>query len=151
MVPKQVVAIVVLAVLIITTFFVARFFLVPDSFGLTGHFRANAITAIAAQEPRYAGEEACSGCHPGIDELKIRAAHGPVRCEVCHGQARDHTLDPARHRPPHRTIPPGTCLRCHEHNATRPEDFAQIDSREHRPGIACLACHDPHEPEVERI
>jgi hypothetical protein len=151
MLPVQVRAILLLAILIVASFFFVRSQLIPESFGQTGHFRQNAIREVAAQEPHFADERACMPCHPGIEEAKVRSAHSKVWCEVCHGPAHIHASDPARHRPPRRTIGSAFCLQCHRKNASKPDDFPQIDEAEHRPGIQCRECHNPHAPETEEF
>lgn len=149
MVPKQYRQVALVAIAVVTIFLVARSQLVPESFGAYGHYRGNSVAEIAALPIRFAGEEACLECHAGVDEAKIRSRHAPVRCEACHGPANEHALDPAVNFPLNIENAVALCLRCHEKNPTRPPEFPQVDSREHRPGIDCIGCHDPHSPKEE--
>lgn len=149
MIPIQVRRTFLVALVIVVGFLIARTQLVPESFGQYGHYRGSSVAEVAALPTHYAGEEACLECHAGIDEIKIRSRHAPVRCEVCHGPLKKHALIPAENPPPPQENTVGLCLRCHETHSTRPPDFPQIDPREHRPGIECIGCHDPHSPKEE--
>jgi len=147
MIPVQIRTAGLLAVFILTAFFLVRSQMVPDSFGKYGHYRADALGEISSLPIAHAGEEACLGCHSGIDEIKTRSAHRPLRCEGCHGPSVEHASVPAENRPAAIGDTTRLCLTCHERNPTRPSDFPQIDPREHRPGIGCVGCHNPHMPE----
>lgn len=137
------------AIAIVAAFLVARRFMVPESFGQYGHYRGDSVAENASFETHYVGEEACLECHAGIDEVKIRSLHAPVRCEVCHGPLKEHAYNPAENVPSPVADTVHLCLRCHETNPTRPPDFPQVDPKEHRPGIECIGCHDPHSPKEE--
>ena len=145
--PIQIRRVSLLAVVIVALFLAARSQLVPESFGVYGHYRADSVEENAAFPAQYAGEEACLECHAGIDEAKIRSGHISVRCEACHGPLREHAATPAENKAAPLENVTEMCLLCHESNPTRPPEFSQIDPREHRPGIECLGCHDPHIPE----
>jgi len=147
MIPAQVRRILLIAAVILALFWAARARLVPESFGAYGHYRGDSVGEIAAWPIHYGGEESCTKCHAGIDEIKVRSRHASVRCESCHGPASEHALDPVANPQPHLEDTARLCLRCHEKNPTRPPDFHQVDPREHRPGIECISCHDPHSPE----
>jgi hypothetical protein len=144
MFPVQVRRLVLATAIIMAVFFGVRSRLVPASFGLYGHYRANSVGEIAALPVKYGGEEACTKCHAGIDEVRISSRHASIRCESCHGPSLEHALDPVAHPKPHFGASAKLCLGCHERNPTRPADFPQVDPREHRPGIDCVACHNPH-------
>jgi hypothetical protein len=150
MVPVQVRRIVLITAVIVVTFLAVRSQLVPKSFGDYGHYRADSVAEIAALPVGYGGEEACTKCHAGIDEIKVRSRHRAVHCESCHGPCNEHALDPVAHPKVHPQNATELCLRCHEINPTRPPDFPQVDRREHRPGIECVACHNPHSLEEIR-
>lgn len=149
MIPVQIRRVFLVAVVIVMSFLVARTYLVPKSFGAYGHYRGDSVAEIAALPIHFAGEEDCLECHAGVDEIKIRSRHAPVRCEVCHGPASEHAADPALNSITEIEDAVGLCLRCHELNPTRPPEFPQVDSAEHRPGIDCIGCHDPHSPKEE--
>ncbi len=144
-IPGQVVrlAIVLIASLVVLLLVRARF--VPESFGETGHYRADVVPAIAAQPIRYAGMQACAECHDDVAEVKASSYHRGLTCEGCHGAAADHVEDPVEATP---AVPSGreSCLRCHEYLGARPTGFPQILETIHNPMEPCAGCHDPHEP-----
>lgn len=144
MIPIQARRIILATVLVVATFLAVRSQLVPKSFGAYGHYRGDSVAEIAALPVKYGGEQACTKCHAGIDEVKVTSRHASVRCESCHGPAKQHALDPVANLQPHIENATDLCLLCHASNPTRPPGFPQIDSREHRPGIQCVACHNPH-------
>ncbi|MCP5112697.1 MAG: hypothetical protein GY953_17875, partial [bacterium] len=124
----------------------ARHFLVPETFGDIGHYRAAAVDAIAGLEVKYAGREACAMCHYEEAETHGARLHRGVACEVCHGPAAAHADDPTEFRP---AVPRqrDLCQLCHTYDPARPTGFPQIDPAVHNPLQPCFGCHDPHAPE----
>jgi len=145
-VPRLVVAFSVVAVGLI----VARRFVVPETFGDAGHYRAAAVDSIVAHPLKYAGHEYCQACHTSIASTKAASKHKGVNCEVCHGAAFDHASAPGSVKP---TAPRerGFCPLCHAYNPARPTGFPQIDPVAHNPLSPCITCHDPHEPEPPTV
>ena len=145
-VPQQVPRLVVVFVLAAAGLIAARFFLVPDTFGQSGHYRAAAVDSIVAHEKKYAGQQQCALCHGGIAERRLASNHRGVACESCHGPAAAHVANPVEAKP---AIPAVRefCPRCHAYNPSRPTGYPQIDPVAHNPMTPCVACHDPHEPE----
>lgn len=143
--PKQIIPLAIIFVALIAALVAARIMLVPESFGKYGHYRANAVDEIAAQEMVFAGAKACYECHDDIYDLKAQSRHKHVACEVCHGPAMDHTEAPDEVTP---DIPTGRdgCTLCHGYNLSRPSGFPQIVSERHNPGRACMSCHEAHNP-----
>ena len=126
-------------------FLVARGLIVPKSFGQYGHYRANALSDIAARTPRFAGRDACEACHSEVVELKKTGAHAKVGCEACHGPLANHAEDPQS------VVPklPDTkvlCVKCHEANSAKPKKFPQVVAKDHAGDTACNECHKPHKP-----
>ncbi len=144
-IPGQVIRLAMLFALAAVLTLLLRAQFVPDSFGETGHYRADAIPLIEAQPIRYAGLEACAECHDDVAELKAGSYHRGLACEGCHGAAAGHVEDPVEHRP---GVPTGrdACLRCHAYQASRPTGFPQVLQAVHNPMEPCASCHDPHEP-----
>lgn len=136
-----------LFVLAFLAFLVIRGYVVPKSFGQYGHYRANAITEIAARPVRYAGHETCEACHSDIADTKKNGKHQHVNCEACHGALAAHASDPSAVTPA-KLDTAVVCVRCHSASAARPKEFPQIDA-DHSGGIACETCHQPHNPALD--
>lgn len=129
-------------------FVLARTFLVPRSFGEYGHYRANAIAEIAAKPVVFAGHQTCETCHVDIQELKTKGKHATVNCEGCHGALAKHAEDPGAIQPP-KLDTAKLCVRCHEVNGARPQNFPQIVAKDHNSAeLPCQTCHQPHSPRI---
>jgi hypothetical protein len=128
-------------------FLVIRGFLVPKSFGQFGHYRANAVTEIAARPIKFAGHESCEGCHGDVLDKKKKGKHAGVNCEACHGPQAQHADDPTSVKPD-KLDTAVLCARCHEANAAKPRNFPQVDTEEHSTGLPCDTCHQPHSPVI---
>ena len=144
-IPQQLVPLAIIFVLVIGSLVVARWLLVPETFGTYGHYRAQAVQEIASQEVAYAGYKACLDCHSEVYQLKQQSRHRGVACEVCHGPAAGHVQAPDEYMP---EAPRGRgyCPLCHGYNLSRPTGFPQIIPEQHNPGQACMSCHNPHNP-----
>ncbi|MFC1661448.1 hypothetical protein ACFL3S_08375 [Gemmatimonadota bacterium] len=144
--PQQVSRLLVAFLLAGTALAVARHFLVPDTFGDLGHYRAAALDSIASHEKKYAGREECALCHGAIEAARAASNHRGVTCEVCHGPAADHASSPLEVKP---DIPRerALCTLCHSYMPSRPTGFPQIDPDSHNSPAPCVACHEPHSPE----
>jgi hypothetical protein len=128
-------------------FLVIRGFLVPKSFGQFGHYRANAVTEIAARPIKFAGHESCEGCHADVLDKKKNGKHAGVNCEACHGPQAQHVDDPTSVKPA-KLDTAVLCARCHDANAAKPRNFPQVDTEEHSTGLPCDTCHQPHSPVI---
>ena len=139
--PQQINRLAIVFVLVVAVMIAAWYFLVPETFGELGHYRAAAVDSVAAQPVRYAGQPVCGECHDEISETKAESRHHTVACEACHGPAAAHVEDPEENRlsAPRKR---GYCPLCHGYNASRPTGFPQIDPMTHNPVKACIACHD---------
>ncbi len=140
--PPQILRLVLLTLIIVGSYLVARAFLTPQSFREYGWYRGAALGEIAARTPVFAGKQACDKCHSDILRKFAADAHQMLSCEACHGVSREHADNPK--------IPPDKatshyCLRCHEANPTRPAWFKQIVIKDHYSG-ECIECHLPHQP-----
>jgi hypothetical protein len=143
---QQVTRLAVLFALVIGGLLTARQYLIPPSFGQTGHYRAAALGEIAARPVKYVGRDACAECHSDVFDVHTKARHQTVACETCHGPGAAHIADPGEAKPvvpAERTF----CIRCHAYDSSRPTGFPQIDPILHNPPDACVKCHSPHEPE----
>ena len=127
-------------------FWAIRGYVVPKTFGQYGHYRAAAITEIAAHPAKFAGHDACETCHSDVAEKKNKGKHEQVNCEACHGPLAAHAADP--------TVTPAKldtavlCARCHGASAARPKNFPQVAVDEHANGVPCETCHQPHSPAI---
>ena len=128
-------------------FLVLRSAVIPKAFGQYGHYRPGALNDIRQRPLAYAGQATCVLCHD--DEAKVRAAgkHAHVACEACHGPQAQHADDPASHVPKLPDVA-NLCRRCHEKDAAKPKNFPQVVTVEHSSGMACNACHQPHNPHL---
>ncbi|NIN09982.1 MAG: hypothetical protein GTN62_01065 [Gemmatimonadales bacterium] len=144
--PQQVSRLAAVFVVAVVGLVVARWFLVPESFGDIGHYRAEAVDSIVAHPKKYAGHRECALCHGAIAEQRSASNHRGVTCEVCHGPATSHVAAPMDVKP---TAPRerGFCPLCHAYDPSRPTGFPQIDPVAHNPLTPCMECHDPHAPE----
>ncbi|OGW82151.1 MAG: hypothetical protein A3G33_10505 [Omnitrophica bacterium RIFCSPLOWO2_12_FULL_44_17] len=144
-IPQQVISLGILFLIAIGGFVIARKFFIPHSFGLYGHYRADAVEEIKKQEIVYAGAKACYDCHDDIYDLKAQSYHKDVACEVCHGPAASHVENPDGVLPPIPNDRKG-CAICHDYSPPRPTGFPQIIEARHNPGKVCKSCHNPHNP-----
>ena len=145
-VPDQVVRLAILFVAATVVLLVVRSMLIPETFGVDGHYRAAAIDANVQQELHYGGWQLCVECHDDVGEVKQASYHRSVSCEVCHGPSALHAEDFEAQTP---VIPRSRgegCLFCHAYLPSRPTGFPQIIETVHNPLRPCLDCHDPHDP-----
>ncbi len=144
--PVQLKRLIPLFVLFIAIFLVARHFLVPESFGKYGHYRANSIDEIGALPINYAGKSTCVECHDTEAEMLASDQHTGLSCEVCHGPNAKHADDYEFKDDLVKNGSREFCGRCHSINAARnPEVITQVDIKEHHPEKEnCIDCHNPH-------
>ena len=131
----------------ILVFAIARAAIVPDDFGLLGHYRASAVDEVAALPIVHAGQKACADCHPDVVEARAVARHRAVACEACHGPLARHAdgSDSARPaRPEGRAL----CIRCHSAKTGKPKRYPTVDVKEHAGEENCLSCHKSHDPRM---
>lgn len=136
---------------------VLRQAMLPDEFGMHGHYRPGAVTDEASRETRIMANESCFDCHPFIKKIHLAGVHKDVLCEVCHGAFADHVKDDAvfASMPVVRgeDIKP-LCVRCHHKivQAMPPEKMKLVAMPEHlekkkvRTHHVCNQCHHVHAP-----
>ncbi|MEO8502242.1 MAG: cytochrome c3 family protein [Vicinamibacteria bacterium] len=144
-IPQQVVVLSAIAIVVVVVFFGMRALFVPESFGKYGHYRADAVDAVAKLPIHYAGAKTCAECHDDVEKVKSAGFHRSVSCEVCHGPGAAHVEDPGTVKP---TAPRqrDLCPLCHNYSPSRPTGFPQIVTAQHNPGKPCMTCHKPHDP-----
>ena len=142
--PPQIVRLVLLTIGIVGSYFVARYFLTPSSFGQYGWYRGSALMEMASRPVVFAGRKACDECHSDEVQQLAQHEHKSLACEGCHGAGQTHTEVPEVNKLAILTF--SHCVRCHEANPSRPKWHKQIVIREHYPGQRCTECHIPHSP-----
>jgi hypothetical protein len=145
-IPLHIKRLILVFVIFIALFLVARHFLVPESFGKYGHYRADALEENARLEIHYAGQQACFDCHQDIEDLKAQDVHSGIHCETCHGPGQKHVVSGEASdilKPSGREF----CGNCHKKNAAKLKDAVfQVDLTKHNIGKNCTECHNPHQP-----
>ena len=141
--PPQIVRLVLLTILIVTSYATARYFLTPPTFHEYGFYRGAALEEIAvARSPGFAGKAACDkNCHGKALDMLAKGDHKTVSCESCHGICREHVEDRQV-----KVVSHVRCTRCHEADPARSKWIKQIESKKHYSGQRCTECHVPHQP-----
>jgi len=144
--PPQIKRLLPLFVVFIGLFLLARYFLIPESFGKYGHYRAFSLDENAAKKLNYAGKDYCLECHDDVEADKSQDVHMELSCEVCHGPGQDHADNPDSAqviKPSGRAF----CGLCHaKHPAKNPNVIVQVKLNEHYIDKDCIECHNPHKP-----
>jgi len=147
--PKHIIRLILLLAGLLIAGIIAKSFLTDPSFYRYGHYRADVVVELASGVPQIRGTDYCKTCHVERHAEWSSASHSSVKCEVCHGPARDH---PANGKLP---IPEDTvklCTLCHEALPARPARQPQIVVLEHPyphdAPIECKVCHNPHAPAI---
>ncbi|WP_300455864.1 hypothetical protein [Desulfobacula sp.] len=90
--------------------------LLPDSFGVYGPYRANAIAEAALVPIRHGTNASCFKCHAYEAGIHKTGRHQTISCEFCHGTYMDHVENgrkigtlPVKREKQITTL----CLRCH--------------------------------------
>ena len=135
----------------------AKRFLVPASFGMYGHYRADAIDEAADLPIRHGTNQSCFKCHPYEAGLHKAGLHKTISCEFCHGTYGDHVADGKKTA----ALPVKTgkeitflCLRCHNteikaravtviKTVAMP---AHLTDQKVKPTHNCNQCHHVHAP-----
>lgn len=143
--PKHIVRLMFLICVFAVVAVVAKSYFTVDSFYRYGHYRADSVPEIAADEPKYQGPDTCLDCHEDRHVEWTAGRHKVVICEVCHGPAGEHPVTGIL------PIPDDTvrlCTLCHEAMPARPAAQPQIVVAEHAGEVQCITCHNPHSPRI---
>ena len=167
--PKHIVRLIFLIGILGAAILGARAIFIDKSFGIYGHYRADAVAEIAADAPIYQGAASCQSCHRERYAMWSNGVHKVVTCETCHGAGAKHpstepaalaaTADQRMHshiaaeRLDHVNLvtPADTvklCTLCHEKMPGRPATQRQIEASRHAPGMQCTVCHNPYSPRL---
>jgi predicted CXXCH cytochrome family protein len=147
--PKHIIRLLLILAGLLALGLIAKSLLTDPSFYKYGHYRADVVVELAEDVPQIRGPDYCKACHGERHKEWDEGGHNAVKCEVCHGAARQH---PANGKLP---LPEDTiklCTVCHEALAARPESHPQIVVQEHPyphdAPVQCKVCHDPHAPKI---
>lgn len=99
---------------------------------------------------KHRGRDYCAACHEEKLVSISASPHLNIQCENCHGAAFGHgaehvdplTIDRSRKQ----------CLRCHAALHMPGSDrqlLPAVDPLEHNLDMACVDCHNPHNPSLE--
>jgi DmsE family decaheme c-type cytochrome len=119
---------------------------------------ATAAVPPKAGASKYAGEEACAGCHDDIAKAFQKSAHAAIggaratkewegqACEACHGPGAKHadSTDPADIQNPNKLRvqeADAVCLKCH---ALDDMHVNQAGAAHEKNGVSCVSCHSMH-------
>ena len=131
--------------------------LLPDSFGVYGYYRADAIKEAAIVPIRHGTNASCFKCHPYEAKSHKKGRHQTISCEFCHGTYADHIADgkkigtlPVKIEKEITTL----CLRCHntEIKARHEEVIKTVAMPNHlkdqnvKITHNCNQCHYVHAP-----
>ena len=145
-IPPQITRLALAFAIFISIFLLVRHFLVPDTFGKYGPYRAAALNDYLPLEIHYSGQQACFKCHQDIEDKKAQDVHSDIHCETCHGPGQKHVVSSKAGdvlEPSDRDF----CGSCHVINAGKLKStINQIDLNKHNVGKNCIECHNPHQP-----
>lgn len=144
--PKHIVRVIALIGAGVALGLIAKWYFTAPSFYEYGHYRADSVPEIAAQEPAYQGAGYCQACHGERHAQWSANSHKSVTCETCHGVAQGHPQKKGKLPIPVDTIK--RCTLCHEMMAERPRTQPQIELAQHGAGQQCIVCHNPHAPKL---
>lgn len=154
---KHVARMILLVVLVLVVFHIARTLFTPSSFGKYGHYRADNVNEQMAKPVVYGGSASCEDCHAERNVQLKGGAHAKVECEVCHAPLASHVGESGKSGEMPKNRSTALCLRCHDRLDARPQGFPQIHLEEHaaKMGVAvgpelCVGCHDAHDPKMGR-
>ena len=131
--------------------------LIPDSFGIYGYYRADAISEAALVPIRHWTNISCFKCHPYEAKIHKTGQHQTISCEFCHGTYADHVENekkigtlPVKKEKEITTL----CLKCHntEIKARKEEVIKTIAMPNHlkdqnvKLTHNCNQCHHVHAP-----
>lgn len=143
--PKHILRLILLILVGLIVAVIGKEFLTDKSFYRFGHYRADSVAEVAAQQPVLQTAAYCKDCHAERYAKWSIAKHKTVTCENCHGAAVGHPQKIAKLPIPADALQ--LCTRCHEALTGRPDTQPQIDVPKHSKGKQCVNCHNPHVPE----
>ena len=150
---KHVLRIFILLLFVLAGVLFFRGFMVPKSFGIFGHYRADSLKEQADKPVIHGGINACADCHEEITEALEQGSHQSVNCESCHAPLSAHIKDEEKIGDMAINKKSEMCLVCHLKLVSRPISFPQIEVEKHlreqggeETEDACFECHQAHSP-----
>ncbi len=149
---------IIVGLIVVAVFgFTAKQLLKPKSFGIYGHYRADAIEEAAMVEVRHGTNASCLTCHRFEAGIHLSGKHQTISCEFCHGTYADHVKDgkkigtlSVKKEKEIDTL----CLRCHNRAIeARPGEViktvvmpAHLEEQKVKTTHHCNQCHHVHAP-----
>jgi len=147
-------ALALIALFMITV--VVRHFMIPESFGEEGFYRASSMAEFMGQPVVHGSATACARCHEEQQDDVLGGAHATISCQTCHPPVVAHSKGDEKIA----DLPVDTtyklCDYCHQKLVARPATMSQILKSQHLvdmgvlepgepvPERACQVCHDSH-------
>jgi len=137
--------------------FLLKGLLVPESFGMYGSYRGDAIQEEAVKPIRHGTNTSCYSCHGYEAKIHSTGLHKTISCEFCHGPYADHVAGnkkigslPVKNGEEITTL----CLRCHntEIKARSEQVIKTVAMPDHlksqhvKTSHTCNQCHHVHAP-----
>ncbi len=131
--------------------------LIPESFGVYGAYRADAIEEEVQRPIRHGTNASCLGCHKYEANIHLQGLHKTISCEFCHGTSADHVRDgkkigtlPVKKEGEITTL----CLRCHNTEIKARSKVviktvampAHLREQNVKETHSCNQCHHVHAP-----
>jgi len=137
--------------------FLFKGLLLPDSFGVYGNYRADAINDAVEVPLRHGTNDSCFKCHSFEAKIHKAGLHKTISCEFCHGTYADHVQgDKKTGALPVKTGNQITtlCLRCHNTEIkARSEKVIKtvalpdhLERQQVKLTHTCNQCHHVHAP-----
>lgn len=149
--PLYVVVAIAAAILLFRAFYVPADFGVHDRGYTFGFYRLSNEQEWKDYPVKYQGNSYCNDCHYDQADVFAVSLHAMMSCENCHGAAFDHPENPEKLQIDRSR---DLCSRCHSQlymPSSGRNDIVGIDPAEHNVGMACVDCHNPHNPSLEEM
>jgi hypothetical protein len=91
--------------------------------------QSNAFFRVATASPRYAGAQACEGCHAAVHDPEVLTPHAGAFTNALFASLGGQTNN--------------SCLACHTVGAGLPTGFVSLSKTPTLAGVQCENCHGP--------
>jgi len=140
---------------IIVLVIMGREYFLPDSWGMYGNYRGNAVHEEANRSLVYGTNNSCGSCHEEVYDMKRVGVHHRLSCEICHAPVTEHVDGNKKIADMPVKIGDAQsklCLTCHQKVLGRSEKFPMIEYPKHledqdvKLTHDCNICHTVHAP-----